>query len=1198
MRRKRRWWRIVLVSLGCVLTLLLASAIYVTRPNVLRATVLNALDHPDFRVREMGDVVFAFPSTAIIDGLEVDRAGTPPLPDGKPRPPFLRVPRAKVELSAAALLLGTVRIVRLELQQPSVTLVGMLPKSAEIAPAPGGEAPAAPPAEFETPVEWSTFWTPGILPDISIRRANLQILNYVDDHLALARQWILDGEGRLAGGGGDGSRYDLTLQQVGGPVNRASRGGSGDEAIFHMSWSEEEISARLGFVECEALTGLVPAGWRDAVDALGLQGVAGIEEFILRRSGAQSVRLDLADVKLVLPVEESTVREPYIRLGIHSGEIALSADAASGGGGSREFDGDLKLNLRGDWRGAPVAVDAVARGVSLSPLPGRRRIELAGREWFVRTIELQAEIDALDLPTAASYPEFLHSHRLPDALRAFFEDYEPTGAATIRFHAHLDAADPEVHYAGEFQPLGGTVRYFRFPYTASDVRGSIRFSPQGTELVDMTGHHGQTQIWGGGKIDSTDPRTGFDVTFFTRNLTFDRDLYTALPEEYQRLWQKADPVGLTDSRVRVYRPDAVGQERSARPTIEIDSNVVAAALTLAPGERLEDAAGVIRVRDGGMVIEGLTGLLNGSRTLVRGTVEPRADGDPSERFQFESRAAAFERRLSLEGSGGPALVFRGEAEVWGQHTTSPAGAARSYSARITSGTLLGFDDATSWSVDRGLVSIDDNLQRIDHLALSRPGGSLALSGATVSAADGAVETGTIDIAITDADFAAALRGLIPAAWGRTRDDLGLSGAGGLKAILEIDRDVAGGYSIRADGAVTAAKMNPNLLPLDFQKVEAQARIEPGLLNVRRFEARVGDAAIRGTATAGWTDADSWFEIRAEAEPVALDETLLRSLPEGLSAVLRRLDARGRIAVTLEPATLVSRVRNDWQVAGRVGFTDGHLAIGLNLAALKGDLSGRCGISQGEVEIDADFALDSGTIDGRDIRNWVGRLTRRAGERIVSIGLESGETCGGRIAGDARIDPESGEYELSLVLSGLLLDRFIGEPSGDDKPRAGLLDGRIFLRGRGEDPLLRVGGGDLRIRGASLMSSPVTKSIAEESRRKNRPIGEELDEVSLQFVWERDELVFNRVVFTSRELRLVGVGRWNMSTDALTLTLEGATGEDAARIAVLSDFLESVSREVAQYRVTGTSANPRVTVEWMHNFTEPVRRLLSGDGRQR
>jgi hypothetical protein len=159
---------------------------------------------------------------------------------------------------------------------------------------------------------------------------------------------------------------------------------------------------------------------------------------------------------------------------------------------------------------------------------------------------------------------------------------------------------------------------------------------------------------------------------------------------------------------------------------------------------------------------------------------------------------------------------------------------------------------------------------------------------------------------------------------------------------------------------------------------------------------------------------------------------------------------------------------------------------------------------------------------------------------------------------------------------------------------GRLDGHVFVRGALNDPGQRRGGGELRIRGTSLLSSPVTASVVRASQQQRRAISDEVDRAELRFVWEGQELKLNRVDIHSRDLRLIGMGSWNMRSDAITMTLLGATPENAPRLFLLTDLLESAGQELMQYRVDGTAAKPEVTIEPLHNLTDPLRKLLKGE----
>jgi len=204
----------------------------------------------------------------------------------------------------------------------------------------------------------------------------------------------------------------------------------------------------------------------------------------------------------------------------------------------------------------------------------------------------------------------------------------------------------------------------------------------------------------------------------------------------------------------------------------------------------------------------------------------------------------------------------------------------------------------------------------------------------------------------------------------------------------------------------------------------------------------------------------------------------------------------------------------------------------------------------------------------------------------------GGLCGGEVSGFATLDPASSSYELSFSLRDVSLAELL-QRSGRRNGRAvrGRLDGHIFLRGTANDPTRRSGGGELRIRGSTLFSSPITASLLEASRRDAREISDEVQQAELHFAWEANELNFTRVDIQSRDLRLIGVGRWNLRSDAIEMTLVGATPEHLPRLFLLTDLLETAGQELVQYRIGGTASKPQVAVEPLHNLTGPLRELL-------
>ena len=195
----------------------------------------------------------------------------------------------------------------------------------------------------------------------------------------------------------------------------------------------------------------------------------------------------------------------------------------------------------------------------------------------------------------------------------------------------------------------------------------------------------------------------------------------------------------------------------------------------------------------------------------------------------------------------------------------------------------------------------------------------------------------------------------------------------------------------------------------------------------------------------------------------------------------------------------------------------------------------------------------------------------------------------------RIDPDSSAYEMSLTLQNARFAELLPpkEPAGDGS-RGGRADGQLHLRGVAGDTASRTGAGDLRVRGASFLRTPVLAEVAEASRQTHADISDAVDSVELRFVWHGSVLELTRVDIQSQDLRLVGQGSWDMDSDGLEMTLLGAHPRHWPRVAVLSDVLERAGQELLQYHVHGTASQPQVTVEPLHRLNDALRALLSGD----
>jgi hypothetical protein len=212
---------------------------------------------------------------------------------------------------------------------------------------------------------------------------------------------------------------------------------------------------------------------------------------------------------------------------------------------------------------------------------------------------------------------------------------------------------------------------------------------------------------------------------------------------------------------------------------------------------------------------------------------------------------------------------------------------------------------------------------------------------------------------------------------------------------------------------------------------------------------------------------------------------------------------------------------------------------------------------------------------------------------VTLDELSGRLCDGDALGVVQIDPQTSEYELSLTLRDVSLHQLFPPRDPTQPERPGWLGGTVYLRGRGSEATMRRGGGEVRIRGASFLRTPLLASLLRAGPREHPAINDTVEQADVRFVWEGSQIELVRVDIQSPDLRLVGEGTWDMHSDALQMTLLGASPQNWPRLAMFTDLLELAGKELIQYRVRGTLAAPTVTAEPLHKLNDALRKLLKG-----
>lgn len=1198
MKRRRRSWlrRAAWLAVGGLL-LLGSLYVYLTRPARLRSQVLEALAALPTVRADVGRVTFS-----LRGGLEVrDLVLTMPPGDvatpttsGAADQPWLRVARARVRCALPALLRGDFQPREVVLSDGELTLVGSRAAHAIQSTLnglgrrgrtskPGGETVSA-------------------LPRIRLERADLRLLAGQADELRLVRRTPVRGTGMPTDTG-----YELRIEPLGG--------GEAPLAVLHWDRARGEMHVALDWVDLHTVMLFLPASATQACQELNLQGRVRLERAVLRGSSGDSTdaiagrtapavslhaaELRLADVHCSVPVEEVAGEVAAQEQYLPPAQRFLQIEAAGGGVGYRQTAEGETLTVHGSGRlnGAPAEFELTAQPAAYEDLSSA----------WDHVMAVGLRVDGLTLPAAEEHPAFVNSRRLPAAVRKFFREYQPSGPVNLRLRARRTSAQPGpmsiggLAVEGEVEAVGAACWYYRFPYGFTDIRGRLRISPAGVFFDGLYGRHGSARARIDGIVHHARRATSFDLAVHGENIPLDHDLFAAVPAKYRHLWEQTLPLGVCDANVTLHREEGSPDDVEMPPTaVHIDARLLGGSLQVEPGKRLRAVEGLLTIADGAVRLHDLHGYLDGAAVRLAGTIGADSDGELAD-LRVEAADVHVERGATLDAGAdgfGAEVRFAGRADVWGHLRGAGAPGERTvhYAVHIKDGVLTGFDSAAPWDQCQGWISANGPQQEAIWFTARQAGARLSARGTlpTASRVDTPI---SLEINVADVVLDHLAQQVVPPRWGQAVAALGLSGPGAVALQLRPEESTAEPGRQAAEIHVTAERMTPAPLPVELRDVRARVALTADGLELRGARGRQGEEGrVTASGRVEWQGGTPSAEFGLSARQVEITPDLIDAMPEGFSRLLRRLAPKGRIHAELDRVSVAGHDDRTWQFDGRLVLEAAELFLGLPLTAFNGQLRGTCTVRpDGETDVSAEFTIRAGRLGGRPIEDWEGRLERRHGARWVRLEDLRGRLCDGDALGFVNIDPATSDFELSLTLQDVSLGQLLPpKQAAGNSRRRGRVDGRVFLRGTAGDVASRRGGGDLRIRGASFLQTPVLATVAQASRRGEATISDALDLAELRFVWHGSELKFTRVDIQSRDLRLVGDGTWDMETDAIVLTLVGAHPDHWPRIAVLTDLLEIAGQELLQYHVRGTAASPQVTVEPLHKLNATLRALLLDD----
>jgi len=1187
MKRRRRWRWVLCGGLVCA-ALLATAYVYLTNPERLRAQVLAALQEQHLSELALGGV-----SYSPWGGLLLTDLTLPASSDKRGDPPLLQVATLRLRCGLWGLLRGRLDLTSLEIDRASAALVCE------------AGAPASAPVDAERAAGAQHAWAAlqarrEHLPRIVVRQLDVQFMLREHGRRRLLERAWLNVQGSEQS---DGYRLNVvrlpTLTSV----------------VAALHWPPTgDLAVELDWVALDTLRPVLPPRVAECVHQLALGGRVRASQMVFRLPPATegdtaaaheprlvSLELGFDALRGELPIEvtpEGTPRiEPYLRFGEMSGTLALHLRDAAG-------DPGMELRCGGQINGAPATLHLAGSLRLLGDVwPAGECVEPAGLN-DVRVAEFA--VRGLEVPTRQTHPEFVRSPRLPPPVRAAFKDYQPAGRVNLNLRIKPAASEQgeSSRLEGELEALGNTCTYYRFPYTFEEAYGTIRFRDGHILFDEICARHGSARVCARGIVNDSREWTGFEMTFHGQNIALDAALYGALPEEHRAMWRTTAPLGLCDVVTTVRRAEGSAETGPLLPEVDVAARLRNGSLRLGDGRRLTQVDGAFTVQRGRVELRDLHGYDDDTAVRLRGALWMTAEG-PASDVHVEIADLRIDERATLTAAGGgdgPQIELIGRADAWGRVSSGDGESPQQhFGLQLKDGTLRSWASATTdsgaappsstWSDTQGWVIAHNAERQIVSFTCHR--GDDWFEAAGRLPASPADEPLALELHARSAVLEQLFPQFLPRDWARLVNTFGLHGAGDVRVTLRPRPAADASAAQAADIRLTAALMRAEPFPLPLREVKADLTLGPGRFELRAGEARWGEAGqLQVQGTGSWDDAGVAAELNLVARELRFGPELSAALPPAVGQVFDKLGLQGTFDALLHRVRVTAGTQPTWQLEGRIPLRAAGLQLGLPLTDLTGELYGTCAVDpNGEVTLNAELQIDTAKLAERPIARWRGWLQHAPGQRWVQLDGLRGELGDGEVLGAAWIDPHTSDYELTLTLRDIAAGTLLPpERDGRETERPGRVDGQVYLRGRGSEVGSRRGGGELRVRGASFVQSPVLASVLR-ARRDEKNVSDKVEQATIQFLWEGSLIRLSRVDIQSRDLRLVGEGTWDMRSDTVRMTLVGAAPETWPRIAMLSDLLENTSKEIVQYRVSGPLSAPNVTTEPLYRLSETLRTLL-------
>ncbi len=928
------------------------------------------------------------------------------------------------------------------------------------------------------------------------------------------------------------------------------------------------------------------------IELLDLRGQVRTDSLSYDPAAGSSAQITLHNASIAVPAGEqdrATPREQrYLTFTHVEGKLVFHGSA-------------VDISLVGQWRDGTCTLNGrifanVAAMRSLDDIGFE--IALEGRH--IRLPALPGEQSPEEARFIQQWPKFVD----------FCDFYSPVGHVDLAFKLARKAGrgSPIEFRGGTMTALGARAAFIGFPYVLEDLRGTIRFEPDGRVWIDnLVGRHGTAIVTVNAQMTSPTWACGVDLSVEAYRVELDESLRSCLSETYRAVWDMFRPAGFANVRVAMHRKPGTGKNTRPWDThVSTDLLGISACYADLP-LTMNEVCGQLQITPDEFFVQDVRGRYRSAVWSLAGVVATPPGRPPQVDLAIRAKDLPVDGELAdaMPESGGDllrTLDAAGTADIDGTVRTGNDGTFEyDLGALLMLSSLCpGFLPLQLTDV-RGALRILPRQIEVRDLAACYESGLIGLQGVIPLAAD--AEAMQLNLTGYQIPLTPALFEVLPPEARRVWT--ALRPRGRINGHVRIRRTGTGAAAVTdAQAEISPQNMtiSPEAFPIRIADIQGMLRVTGRGMELNSIEGTIGEGTVSLDGRADWHGDDLAGELCMRATDMTFGEAIRRALPWRARRAWDGVQPAGRFDLSLGRLRFEQKAGNPtrWGFDGRLDLRKVDLTATGTLHDIEGAIEARGTMADGDLGIEGDIDLRQIRFGQRVATNVRGTLAKPPGEAVLRLADLRADLYDGLATGFAelRFGRDQAAYGLSIAARDVSLPAFLeAGREKDARPiqAQGVIDGTLFVNGSigGREP--REGGGTVRIEHAQIMRIPLLLAIVG-ALNLAPPDENAFHEGTADFTLQGDWLTLSPIELRGNAVSLVGAGRMNTATQTLDLHLLAGSPRRLPPLGVLTELAEGAARELMEVRVRGSLYEPKIGVQPLQSLQRAMEAM--GDLRPR